>query len=322
MSRELTLTGAQYSNEQRFTSPGTWTCPPGVTWVQVIVVGGGGGSGAFAKEYPYSEGEGTGGGGGGAVLVRTVPVSAPVPVTVGAGGAAGVTYTQPIPTPVSAPISICGGVGGTSAFGPLGPGPIPAIPATTIAAGGGGGGGQPLTPDVSRMGVAAPPIGGGAGGTTPAFKQANSAGYGSPSIEWSGGGAGYIEKRYLDDIRQASGFGPIPSSRESNLTLGVGILGFGGGGVGGRLVTSDSPPWNVARAVDGGGSITIRYQNPPVSPYTFDPTAPTGAAQANTGGGGGGLVAANPIGIPVPAPNDYANGYAGGSGVVIVRWNQ
>lgn len=321
MNRELTLTTG-YNKEERFLSPGTWTCPPTVTWVEVTVVGGGGGSAAFAKEYPYSPGEATGAGGGGAVLVRVVPVSAPVPVTVGAGGTAGATYTQPIPLPVNAPVNINGGVGGTSAFGPLGPGPVPAIPPTTIAAGGGGGGGQPLAPDIVRTGVAAPPIGGGAGGGY--FNAMNSNGYGSPSYGMNGGGANATERRYLEDIRQIAGYTNGPNSF-SNFTVGIGFNGFGGGGTSLTTLTSvTSLPSTtpMVRAVDGGGSGTQRYQGPPAGPYTFDPAAPVGTAAANTGGGAGGLMATQPIAIPPVAPNSYANGFAGGSGIVIVRYNQ
>lgn len=326
MTRELTYTGGRYTNEQRFTSPGTWTCPPTVSWVEVTVVGGGGGSGAFAREYPYSPGEGTGAGGGGAVVIRTIPVSGPVPVTVGAGGAGGVSYTQPIPTPVSAPINICGSVGGTSAFGSLGPGPVPLIPATTIAAGGGGGGGQPLTPDVSRWGRPAPTIGGGAGGTPGSltFYFARG-GLGSPSAKFTGGGASHMEITALDDIRQNNGYLAVPSPTMSVLVTGVGIQGFGGGGGGGMVDARLSPYGtydNYAVGVDGGGATALRRQSTPAGPYTISPLAIPGDGQANTGGGAGGLFASQPLSIPPTAPSDFVNGYSGGSGVVIVRWNQ
>lgn len=128
------MTGPFY---EVFTSPGTWTCPPVVKSVEVWVVGGGGG-GWLNPLVPAAYG-----GGGGAVVRKVLPVSGPVPITVGSGGAG-----------ASGGPTFSGGTGGISGFGPLGPGPEPLIPATTVAAGGGGGAGGPGN---------APPIGGGGG---------------------------------------------------------------------------------------------------------------------------------------------------------------
>lgn len=105
---------------QEFVSPGTWTWPGTVDTVQVTVVGGGGGSCTLSPSISA----GPGGGGGGAVVTKWVPVSGPVPITIGAGGTGNDSY--PLTTS-----------GGTSYFGSAGPGPIPAIPTSTVAAGGG-----------------------------------------------------------------------------------------------------------------------------------------------------------------------------------------
>lgn len=119
--------GTRQPREDVFTAPGTWTRPPNVNFVQVIVVGGGGGGsrlvsapnpGLFPPTYPSIGG----GGGGGGIRMEMVPVSAPVPVTVGAGG------TGETPTALST-------TGGTSAFGST----APPIPANTLFVDGGGG---------------------------------------------------------------------------------------------------------------------------------------------------------------------------------------
>lgn len=76
---------------QIFTSSGTWTCPVGVTDVEVFAVGGGGGAGGVNWPNSGTAAAVSGGGGGGQVIKRNITV---VPNTtyniyVGAGGAGG-----------------------------------------------------------------------------------------------------------------------------------------------------------------------------------------------------------------------------------------
>ena len=84
----------------------TWTCPPGVTSVQILTVGAGGGGGTTQ----YAD-RGAGGGGAGAVIYRssqTVVPGTTYPVTVGLGGFGGQQYVN---------ATYNGTCGGFSAFG-------------------------------------------------------------------------------------------------------------------------------------------------------------------------------------------------------------
>lgn len=200
--------------KERFIAPGTWTCPPTVTYVRVFVVGGGGGGGA-GNFAPFVTRNGGGGGGGRVREEHFVPVSGPVPITVGAGGTAGVaTFPQPAPNIQH------GGQGGTSAFGPLGPGPIPAIPPTTIAAGGGGGGLGGTNPANFQPNMDAPPIGGSGGASgTPLNGRQGFASFGTGGGYYAGGGA-----------TQSTQLSPISYS----FATGDGF--YGGGGANGGAI--------------------------------------------------------------------------------------
>lgn len=280
--------------EEVFTSPGTWTCPSTVTQVEVIVVGGGGGGGA-SNSPPNQCG---GGGGGGGVRTAILPVSGPVPITIGAGGRGGGYAPSPaFPPLASSPFPSL--PGGTSAFGSLGPGPVPAIPPTTIAAGGGGGGASYLPTESSLPTVE--PIGGGGGGIGDAF-------YPGPNTTGTAGG------RY--GYRSASSTVTSPSR----------IYTIGAGGAG------DS---NIGRH-GGRGKLGFGFGAPstnstvPLVPPTFGgspsrtgPAAVGGAIAAtaganNTGNGGGAGFAVG--GVPAPLAPLLNPGAAGGSGVVIVRY--
>ncbi len=200
--------------EQIFTAPGTWTCPPTVTWVEVTAVGGGGGG---TGAYPGQTGGGAGGGG---VRRDFVPVSGPVPVTIGAGGTVG----TPAP-PFSG--STAGSAGGTTSFGPF-----------SVGGGGGAAGGGASGP------TAAPPDGGG-GGSRPGGGLRSDAGlYGSQSYSETGGGA-----RDAGNIANAP-FGNTTFG--GSVSSSKGKYGFGGGGNRYNLVIGPSPYPGVG-AKDGGG---------------------------------------------------------------------
>ena len=104
---------------QAFTSSGTWTCPTGVTEVDILVVaGGGGGVGA----YPGNA-QGSGGGGAGGVIYKTghsVTAGTSYTITVGGGAAKRTASTT----------GIVGNPGSDSVFG-----------SNVIVSKGGGGGG-------------------------------------------------------------------------------------------------------------------------------------------------------------------------------------
>lgn len=207
---------------QAFTSPGTWTNPGSVTDVEVTVVGGGGG----ATPSPLPITLGPGGGGGGAVRTKWVPVSGPVPITVGAGG----TGSPSVPTATN---------GGTSAFGPLGPGPIPAIPTDTVAAGGGAKGGTSVpAPEV--------PIGGGAGQTWPSTPSTGGL-YGMNGDSTTGGSGGR-------DVFKA-----LNTTYDIGVAIGEGYYGNGGGPSGSAIVygvpypAGGAPATACANTGAGGG---------------------------------------------------------------------
>lgn len=232
--------------EQVFTSPGTWSWPGRTAWVDVVAVGGGGGGSGGQP------GQAFGGAGGGGVKRAFAPVSGPVPVTVGAGGTVG----SPAPPIGSA---TAGTVGGTSGFGPLGPGPVPGIPATTVAAGGGGGAG-PGAPAV-------PTIGGGTGNggpTAPTDVGQN----GTLNNGQYGGGA-----LSIGGIRDASFNAP---QFDGSVAGSKGKYGFGGGGLRADLTYIIGPttvPLQGFGSRDGGGE-------------------PGANGETNRGGGAGG----SPIG--------------------------
>ena len=76
-----------------FTSNGNWTCPAGVTTVQLIMCGGGGGAASGGVGGTVSTGSANGGGSGGGAVQQYFVVSVTpgnvYPVTIGAGGAGG-----------------------------------------------------------------------------------------------------------------------------------------------------------------------------------------------------------------------------------------
>lgn len=210
---------------QEFTAPGTWTNPGSITQVQVTVVGGGGGGCRVPGIANYGSG-----GGGGAVRTSWVPVSGPVPVTVGAGGTGGSSF----------PGATNGGV---SCFGPLGPGPVPTIPAGTFAAGGGAKGGSSIpAPEY--------PIGGGAGGPNVSSDALYGGAYGRDSIMRGLGAAGGIRSFELYESRGGAG-----------ISIGEGYYGNGGTDQQqGMLVygvpypTAPVPATSVLNSGAGGGS--------------------------------------------------------------------
>lgn len=227
---------------QEFTSPGTWTNPGSITQVQVTVVGGGGGGCRVPGIANYGSG-----GGGGAVRTSWVPVSGPVPVTVGAGGTGGSSF----------PAATNGGV---SCFGPLGPGPVPTIPAGTFAAGGGAKGGSSIpAPDY--------PIGGGAGAPNSSNDELYGGAYGQDSaMRGSGAGAGGIGAFRLNDAR----------IQDVSISIGEGYYGNGGNDqTEGVLVYGvpypphpniNTPPTSILNTGAGGGSTASPAPNSTGSP--------------------------------------------------------
>lgn len=273
------------SSRQVFTSSGTFTPDPGVTAVDVLIIGGGGAGGAA----------GSAGGGGGAGQVRWatgVAVSGPVSVTVGAGA----------PQSVTGPMA--GASGAASSFGAL-----------TAAGGGGGGGGS-----VAAMSGASGGGGSGGGSSAAVGTAGGDGGAGATTqrqpVGRSGGGGGGAG---------GDGITPSPTTQTSNIVEGdggpgvslaaldvdladLGITGWVAGGGGGGREAYHAKDWHNGAGGGGAGG----GGRGGIGGSTFLARTATAGA-ANTGSGGGGSPAAS-------APNRI--GGAGGSGLVVVLWEE
>lgn len=198
-------------------SPGTyqWTCPPGVTSVSVVCIGGGGATGSTFSGY----GAGGGGGLGWKNNIAVVP-GQKYTVVVGAGGQVGSTNggdSYFINT------STVRGLGGSTGFGSAGGA------GGTFTGDGGGNGGRGGNYSGSGFGG-----GGGAGGYT-----GNGGQGGDPQTsggDGAGGGAG--------------GAGGSNSSFGTRRGAGTGIFGQGTSGFGGVYSTTSG---NSSQATGGSG---------------------------------------------------------------------
>ena len=269
-----------------FTATGahTWTCPTGVTSIEILVVAGGGGGSA-----PYYAG---GGGGGGIVHGTAYPVTAAVvyDITVGTGGTNGNATA-----------------GGNSVFNVNGEGSNTTVLTANGGGRGGGGGG---------------PAGGGSGGSGGGTDNDASSGgssnqpasFGSPQIATGygnaggggggnagggGGGASAAGSATSGSFGGAGGAGKqFPNFTEYGTNSSNGITGtrgyFGGGAGGGSYNnTVAGGPAGIGGGGTGGG--------------TDSPSNQGTEGQPNTGGGGGG-------------GDTNGSGKAGGSGIVLIRY--
>lgn len=232
----------------RFTSGGTFTPPPGVTSVDVLVVAGGGGGGtsqAFGDA-------GAGGGGAGGLVYRTgLAVGATVPVTVGNGGTAGV-----------GPGHQFGGNGGNSTFGSL-----------TALGGGGGSGGNAQGSSGGSGGGSRGANGGaatqpGAATTGAGFRGGNIPGSAAGAGASGGGGAGGAGQDLAGNLAEPGGAGGV--GLQYNIS---GVATFYAGGGGGGAAQNRAAPGAGGQGGGGAGGRT---------------DTPATAGAANTGGGGGG----------------------------------
>jgi len=238
-----------------FTSTGsaTWTCPAGITSIEVLTVAGGGGGGGSVG---VDNQDGGGGSGGGVVHHSTYTVVPAVvyDLTVGAGGAAGSGTAD-------------GSVGSNSVFNVNAEG----SGATMTALGGGYGGGG-ISENVGRDGGDGGSGGGGgpnsSGGTGNQAGSGGGTGYGNDggdgdtSTSGGGGGAAAAGATGVNPTGGAGGAGRLFSTFTS---YGANTGYFAGGGGGGQA---------GAGGIGGGGA----------GGYN----TPGGAGTANTGGGGGG----------------------------------
>jgi len=244
---------------ESFTSTGanTWTCPSGVTSIDILTVAGGGGGGRNSSE-------GGGGGGGGLVYNQNYSVTPGVvyDITVGAGGA-GTTG------------SATNGVNGSnSVFNVNAEG----SGATITALGGGGGAGYHEGSNGGSGGGGQPGRNGGtatqgdSGGGT-GFGNAGAVGYSGGGTDDHGGGGGGAGAAGTAAVTNKAGNGAVGKDYSGTFGTGVGESGFfaGGGGGGTRQQASA-----IGIGGNGGGG-NGQFNNEGNENGT-----------ANTGGGGGG----------------------------------
>jgi hypothetical protein len=277
-----------------FTSDGCFAVtnvgtPAGSTTVDYLVVAGGAGGGGNP-----------GGGGGGAggyregfnpgsytaspLATTALPVSVTTyPITVGGGGSLGI-------------IQVSGGNGSDSSF-------------STITSTGGGGGAADNTPNNAKTGGS----GGGGAFRSPGPYTVGAAGN-TPPVSPSQGNPGGNSTTSTSNPDRAGGGG---GAGAAGGTVGCGPSG-GPGGAGATTSISGSP---TTYAGGGGGGKDEDAPNGGTSGDGGSGGGGRGASSdsansragqngtANTGGGGGGAGGA-----------PYPSGYAGGSGIVIIRY--
>jgi hypothetical protein len=262
----------------------TWNRPAGITSFRILVIAGGGGGGA---NY------GAGGGAGGFIDSNVTASSSTLSITVGQGGNGaqsdgGTTSAAATNGANSSFIgstthnAIGGGFGGSSDLGGVGNG----------GSGGGGGsaGGSGGTPTAGQ---------GFAGGDTSITSDGNDV-----VNDGGGGGAG------------GAGVTPTRSSTVNGGNGGVGKISnitgsdiyYAGGGGGGSHRSRGTCGTNGLGGLGGGGNAAAC-----ITSTSGDVGAPGSAGTNGLGGGGGGAA------VNQGRPNN-ADGGAGGSGVVIVRF--
>ena len=279
-----------------FTASGNFVVTTGGI-ADILVVGGGGGSGGSVGDNNANGNGSYGGGGGGVVYVGSYNlIPQTYNITVGAGGVGGLASSINTFGSVWGQVPTQGSNGGNSSFG------------TLTAYGGGGGGcnyygsgiappGLPFSgfPGLTGGSGGSGYLGGGSGITGQGFAGVNSS-TSNGSVGGGGGGAG-------------------GTSTASSTTAGNGVsnsisgtptyYGGGGGNAVDAFIFSNYP---VTGGLGGGGTGSVYNVN---NGIYFAGSAGT----ANTGGGGGGSsVVSNYV--------SYAGmpGYAGGSGIVIIRY--
>ena len=241
----------------------TWTCPTGVTSVQVEAWGGGGGGGGAGANFAL-----TGGGAGGSYVRYTMSVipSTIYNLTVGASGVGG--------TGGSSGSGTNGGTGGSSYFGNTNPGN--SAGAIVLAVGGAGGalnntaGGGTTSFTGSNGGVASNAGNLPNSGATYNYSGTSGTNSGSGSNKTSGAG----------------GAGASPSGNSGGGAGGAAITGAGngkagsgpGGGGGGAIqVTATS---NGTGGIGGAGQVVLTFAS---STPVINKSGTPGAVSAATG---------------------------------------
>ena len=286
-----------------FTGPGTFCVssvgnPAGSNEVSYMVVAGGGAGGTHTN--PAGQGASGGGGAGGFREGKTpqctytsspiactsgsnngLPVSATsYPIVIGAGGS-----QRNYPAPAN------GGDGSNSSFSTI----------TSHGGGGGGRGGQNCAGNAGGSGgggAGAPGSNAGGSGNTPSLSPAQGTNGGAGKCAaYGGGGGGGATVAGWNATTAGSPLAPTSGTGATTSINGTPTAFAGGGGGGGWASTSAT---TNAGGAGGGGTGAF-------GPYPSSTNATAGTT--NTGGGGGGSFG---------SPN--ADGGAGGSGIVIIRY--
>jgi hypothetical protein len=285
-----------------FTSSGTYTASGNKNLAAVIVAGGGGGGGGYI---------GGGGGAGGFYWVSGL-FNGSVPVVVGTGGTAGVQVNGS-----SQYSNAKGGNGSNSTFGDSST-RLDVITGHTLTAIGGGGGAATDTQQ-----AAVPGQSGGSGGGGGAYSPGQSGGSGTSGQGNNGGSATgpYLGGGGTTICSGGGGAGAAGGNSYGSWVGGTGTDTAGNGGAGKSTSITGS-----AQTFAGGGGGGSDYSGTRSSSAGSGGTGGGGqgrggyltnyagsAGTANTGGGGGGG------GNTSATAGSYTPGFAGGSGIVIVR---
>ena len=274
----------------KFTSSGTFTQTLSRTVEYLIVAGGGAGGGSNSGSNRLGGGGGAGGLRGGSV--STTPQG--YTITIGAGGSG-----------VGAQVSKRGNSGSnSSAFG------------VTSTGGGGGGSGDASGSSSANGGNGGSGGGGGRTGNAGSGTsgQGNNGGSGAsttnPRVQGGGGGAGAAGNNGSNNGSNGNGYGGAGSNAYSTWASATssGDGGYYAGGGGGGWHGSYTP---VTRALGGAGGGGNGGDSTGDNSNAYGKTG-----DANTGGGGGGNSTTSPHNGVSGAPS----GPAGGSGIVIIRY--
>ncbi|MGD0639861.1 MAG: hypothetical protein ABSC22_03850 [Roseiarcus sp.] len=299
-----------------FSSSGTYTPSPGMTFCDVVLFGGGGGGGGGCLEAASTACSGGGGGGGAAQAsgrFTAAQVGASQTITVGSGGAAGAAATS------STTAGGAGGAGGYTGFGALlkawggGFGAGGQLSATGSGGGGGAGFGQP--------GGGSGATGGGGGLFGSSGGSAASAGNATATGGSGGGGcstAGVAGNGGNYGVNGATGGGSGGGLSSSN--------GTNNGGNGGQQVFNGIPINGGAGGTAGGSVNGVQGASNTAGPLQLPGVGGGGGASATSGTAGAGAQGGSPGGGGGGGGSAQNGGTAGAGGVggagicVIVEW--
>jgi hypothetical protein len=286
-SGTLSIAACGDTNNQSFTTTGTYSMPTGALMIIVETFGGGGGGGGGAGG-PLTVGHAGGGGGGGGSYVTSTfaattlgtPGSTTIPITVGTGGTAGTAGNTAAggaggagnPSCFSTTTG-CAGTVYVKAFGGGGGGPGAA---TAIGAGGGGGGGSEAVGANATNATGATggaPLGAAAGATN--------------SGSGGGGGATATTTAAAGGSSQFGGGGGGQATTTGAAASGAGggsVIGGSGGGAGGSITITTC----TLRAGGAGGTGNVVSGGGGTAGSTTGQAGGTGNIGVGGGGDGGG----------------------------------